>query len=160
MSDLDGNPKDRFARDEPLIFYYFQEVIKMYNDSDAFYYSTTYDLTSSVQHQYSKSYGGNQPIWKRADKRFFWNKHMLKELLEQQVCYYHNRAWNITKIMRKQWTGTWAIRRQVPLSKPKWEITKITNRQNTMRTNGQPSGQLFPKRWSLSNPSQTKSIMN
>ena len=57
----------------------------MYNESDAFYYSTTYDLTSSVQQQYSKSYDGDQPIWKRADKRFFWNKHMLKELIEQQV---------------------------------------------------------------------------
>ena len=60
----------------------------------------------------------------------------------------------------KKWTGTWAIRRQITLSKPKWEIIKITNRQNTMRTNGQPSGQLFPKRWSLSNPNRTKSIMN
>ena len=29
-----------------------------------------------------------------------------------------------------------------------------------MRTKGQPSGQLFPKRWSLSNPNLTKSIMN
>ena len=29
-----------------------------------------------------------------------------------------------------------------------------------MRTNGQPSGQLFPKRWPLSNPNRTKSIMN
>ena len=43
--------------------------------------------------------------------------------------------------MRKQRTGTEAIRRQIPPSKPKWEITKITNAQNTMRTNGQ----LFPK---------------
>ena len=29
-----------------------------------------------------------------------------------------------------------------------------------MRTTGQPSGQLFPKRWPLSNPNRTKSIMN
>ena len=28
------------------------------------------------------------------------------------------------------------------------------------RTHGQPSGQLFPKRWLLSNPNRTKSIMN
>ena len=62
--------------------------------------------------------------------------------------------------MRKQRTGTGAIRRQIPLSKPKWEITKITNRQNTMRTNGQPNGQLFLKKWSLSNPNRTKIIMN
>ena len=35
-----------------------------------------------------------------------------------------------------------------------------TNRQKTMRTNGQPSEQLLPKRWPLSNPNRTKSIMN
>ena len=29
-----------------------------------------------------------------------------------------------------------------------------------MRTNGKPSGQLFPKRWPHSNPNRTKSIMN
>ena len=29
-----------------------------------------------------------------------------------------------------------------------------------MRTNDQPSGQLFPKRWSLSKPNRTKSTMN
>ena len=40
------------------------------------------------------------------------------------------------RAMRKQLTGTGAIIRQIPLSKPKWEMTKITNRQNTMRTVG------------------------
>ena len=35
-----------------------------------------------------------------------------------------------------------------------------TNRQNIISTNGQPSAQLFPKRWSLSNQNRTKSIMN
>ena len=57
----------------------------MYNESDAFYYSSSYDLTSSVQKQYSKSYVHEQPLWKKADKRFFWNKHMLGELIEQEV---------------------------------------------------------------------------
>ena len=35
-------------------------------------------------------------------------------------------------------------------SKPKREITKITNSQNTKRTYGQPSEQLFPK-WPVIN---------
>ena len=33
-------------------------------------------------------------------------------------------------------------------------------RQNTISTNGQPSVQLFPKRWPLSNQTRTKSIIN
>ena len=39
---------------------------------------------------------------------------------------------------------------------PKREITTITNSQNTKGTYGQTSEQLFPKRWSLSNPNRTK----
>ena len=37
------------------------------------------------------------------------------------------------------------------------ETTKTANMQNTKRTHGQPSEQLFPKKWSLSNPNRTKS---
>ena len=66
-------------------FSFFQELIKMHNESDAFFYSNTYDLTNSIQQQYAKSYEHDQPLWKRADARFFWNKHMLNELIEQQV---------------------------------------------------------------------------
>ena len=41
---------------------------------------------------------------------------------------------------------TEAIGTQIQSSKPKREITKITNSQNTKRTYGQPSEQLFSKR--------------
>ena len=52
----------------------------------------------------------------------------------------------------------WSNQREIPLSKPKWGITKITNRQKTMRTNGLPSGQLFPK--DGRSATHTKSITN
>ena len=54
--------------------------------------------------------------------------------------------------------GTEAIRTQLQPLKPKRKITKITNNQNTKRTYGPPSEQLFSKRWSLSNPNRTKII--
>ena len=63
------------------------------------------------------------------------------------------------KIMRR--SGTEAIRTQLQPSKPtgkKREITNITNSQNTKRTYGQPSEQLFPKRWPLSNRNRTKNM--
>ena len=47
-----------------------------------------------------------------------------------------------------------------PALKTKTEITKFTNSQNTKRTYGQRSEQLFPKRWPLSNPYRTKNNMN
>ena len=57
-------------------------------------------------------------------------------------------------------SGTEAIRTQIQPSKPKREITNITNSQNTKRKYGQASNQLFPKRWPLSNRNQTKNNMN
>ena len=39
---------------------------------------------------------------------------------------------------------------------PAFKITKITNSQNSKRTYGQPSGQLFPTLWPLINPNRTK----
>ena len=56
--------------------------------------------------------------------------------------------------------GTEAIRTQIKPSKLKRKITEITNSQNTKRTYGQPSEQLFPKRWPPSNPNRTKNNMN
>ena len=52
------------------------------------------------------------------------------------------------------------IRTKTLPSNPKREITKVTNSQNTKRTYGQPTEQLLPKRWQLSNLNQTKNDMN
>ena len=59
-----------------------------------------------------------------------------------------------------QRSGTEAIRTQIQPSKPKREKANITNIQNTERTYGQPSEQLFPKMWLLSNRNRTKNNMN
>ena len=75
-----------------------------------------------------------------------------------------NKVWNLTvkvartfvKVKSIQISGTKAIRTQIQPSKPKKEITKITNSQNTKRTYDQPSEQLFPIRWSFSNSNRTK----
>ena len=64
------------------------------------------------------------------------------------------------KVKSMHRSGTEAIRTQIQPSKPKREITKITDSQNTKITYGQPSEQLFPKRWPLSNPNRTKNNMN
>ena len=57
-----------------------------------------------------------------------------------------------------QRSGTEAIRTLLQTSKAKREITNITDSQNTKITYGQPSEQLFPKRWPLSNRNRTKII--
>ncbi|XP_062376083.1 phosphatidylinositide phosphatase SAC2 [Sardina pilchardus] len=60
------------------------ELYKIFMDSDSFYYSLTYDLTNTVQRQGAAD-KSDLPIWKRVDDRFFWNKHMIQELLDLQV---------------------------------------------------------------------------
>ena len=53
-------------------------------------------------------------------------------------------------------TGTGAIKIQSPPSKPKREITKNTNSQNTLKTYCQPSGQHFPKMRPLRNDPKSR----
>ncbi|KAM6346989.1 LOW QUALITY PROTEIN: phosphatidylinositide phosphatase SAC2 [Alca torda] len=57
-----------------------EELFKMFMDSDSFYYSLTYDLTNSVQRQ-SACEKTNLPLWRKVDDRFFWNKHMIEDLI-------------------------------------------------------------------------------
>ena len=64
------------------------------------------------------------------------------------------------KVKSMQISGTEAIRTQLQPSKPKREITNITSSQNTKRPYGQPSEQLFPKMWQLSNRNRTKNNIN
>ncbi|XP_069001260.1 phosphatidylinositide phosphatase SAC2 isoform X2 [Embiotoca jacksoni] len=60
------------------------ELYKVFMDSDSFYYSMTYDLTNSVQRQ-GDSEKSSLPLWKQVDDRFFWNKHMIQDLINLQV---------------------------------------------------------------------------
>ncbi|RVE44068.1 hypothetical protein evm_011305 [Chilo suppressalis] len=69
------------------------ELHKIFDDSDSFYYSRTLDLTNSLQRQYEiekkleTEEGAGKPVtditrwWKHVDDRFFWNKHMLKDII-------------------------------------------------------------------------------
>ncbi|CAM4583765.1 unnamed protein product [Lepidochelys olivacea] len=57
-----------------------EELFKMFMDSDSFYYSLTYDLTNSVQKQ-SSCEKTNLSLWRKVDDRFFWNKHMIHDLI-------------------------------------------------------------------------------
>ncbi|EHB13415.1 Phosphatidylinositide phosphatase SAC2 [Heterocephalus glaber] len=58
-----------------------EELLKMFMDSESFYYSLTYDLTNSVQRQSTGEKDGH-PLWQKVDDRFFWNKYMIQDLTE------------------------------------------------------------------------------
>ncbi|XP_053619511.1 phosphatidylinositide phosphatase SAC2 isoform X2 [Plodia interpunctella] len=69
------------------------ELHKIFDDSDSFYYSWTLDITNTLQRQYEiekileTEEGSIKPVmditkwWKHVDDRFFWNKHMLRDII-------------------------------------------------------------------------------
>ncbi|XP_063369181.1 phosphatidylinositide phosphatase SAC2 [Cydia amplana] len=69
------------------------ELYKIFDDTDSFYYSRTLDLTNTLQRQYeiekvlemeegvTKAVSDITRWWKHVDDRFFWNKHMLKDVI-------------------------------------------------------------------------------
>ena len=69
--------------------------------------------------------------------------------------------WSSVKVKSMQRPSE-AIRTKIQPSKPKRENTKNTNTCNQVikRTYGQPSEQLFPKRWPLSKSNLTKNNKN
>lgn len=49
-----------------------EEIHKVFDDTDSFYYCLTLDITNNLQRKEAETY----------DDRFLWNKHMLSELLK------------------------------------------------------------------------------
>lgn len=72
---LATNPKDR--SDRRLL----HEVIKMFNNSESFYFSPTGDLSNSIQRQHSSIGKQFHHPWDVFDKRFIWNQYMMDSLL-------------------------------------------------------------------------------
>lgn len=47
------------------------------------WFSYGWDLTNSLQRQEEGQAGGLAPAWKKADDRFFWNRYLMRGLIEQ-----------------------------------------------------------------------------
>ena len=58
------------------------EMSKLFNNTNSFYYSPTLDLTNHSSRKNIIRKVGNEAVWATADERFFWNKYMLKDLIE------------------------------------------------------------------------------
>ncbi|KAK1154352.1 phosphatidylinositide phosphatase SAC2-like [Acipenser oxyrinchus oxyrinchus] len=60
-----------------------EELLKIFTDTNSFYFSSSYDLTSSLQRQCTLG-KQNLPLLQQVDDRFFWNKYMMKDVIELQ----------------------------------------------------------------------------
>ncbi|KAI9020157.1 SacI homology domain-containing protein [Phycomyces nitens] len=67
------------AKDEQT----YVDLLEAHLRETTFYYSPTYDLTHTLQRQAQFTTETlSEPLWKRADERFFWNKEPLNRLIE------------------------------------------------------------------------------
>ncbi|KAI9317191.1 SacI homology domain-containing protein [Dichotomocladium elegans] len=61
----------------------YVSLLESHIQSGGFYFSYTYDLTQSLQRQADfKTEAFTQPLWKRADDRFFWNRFASSKLID------------------------------------------------------------------------------
>lgn len=58
----------------------------MFTDSESFYYCPDGDLTNSVQRLRSDKMAADAGSKMAADDRFFWNKHMMHDIINADVC--------------------------------------------------------------------------
>lgn len=77
------NEKDKERFEKQIM----DEFYKIFNDTNSFYYSHTTDLTNSRQRLCNMEKNGVldvECLWKIADDKFFWNKHMVKNFIESE----------------------------------------------------------------------------
>lgn len=86
-----GTPKKRDAKDkEKFERQIIEEFNKIFTDTNSFYFCRTSDITNSLQrlcHLEKNNRINPAALWRTVDDRFFWNKHMLKELIQLNVSY-------------------------------------------------------------------------
>jgi len=57
----------------------------MFNDSNSFYYCDSADITNTTQRRHQQIDGAGDGSRVTPDDRFFWNRHMLTELIDSDV---------------------------------------------------------------------------
>ncbi|GLT92711.1 hypothetical protein SLE2022_105360 [Rubroshorea leprosula] len=65
---------------------YFMTLLKAIEQTPGLYYSYETDITLNLQRRYKLMEGWmTKPIWKQADPRFVWNRHLWEELIEYKL---------------------------------------------------------------------------
>ncbi|KAI8382402.1 SacI homology domain-containing protein [Blakeslea trispora] len=62
----------------------YVSLLEQHLKNNTFYFSYDYDLTQSVQRQ-AQLTNLNEPLYKRADERFFWNRFISSKLMDASV---------------------------------------------------------------------------
>lgn len=82
------NKRSAFKEKEKLEKRIIEELNKIFSETDSFFFCQTGDITNTLQKQSIMEQQGlskTQPSWQRVDDRFFWNKHMLQDIINLKV---------------------------------------------------------------------------
>ncbi|KAI8053987.1 SacI homology domain-containing protein [Syncephalis plumigaleata] len=60
----------------------YLRLLKNALDFPGYYFSFTYNLTQCLQRESSIPVRSDQPLWERSNDRFFWNRHLQRDLIE------------------------------------------------------------------------------
>lgn len=69
-----------------------EELNKIFTETDSFFFCQTGDITNSLQRQCiaeSQQCNQDKPLWQWVDDRFFWNKHMLHDIINLDVSNFY-----------------------------------------------------------------------
>lgn len=71
-----------------------EELNKIFTETDSFFFCQTGDITNSLQRQsiadsQQEQHDQEKPLWQRVDDRFFWNKHMLHDIINLNVSNFY-----------------------------------------------------------------------
>ena len=69
----------------------WDEVEKLFSQSESFYFSPTIDLTNSIL-KLGDNCSSQGCSWQSANSRFFWNKLLLKDLIDLKVVFKHSQG--------------------------------------------------------------------
>ncbi|KAE8711654.1 Phosphoinositide phosphatase SAC8 [Hibiscus syriacus] len=65
---------------------FFMTLLKTVEATPGLYYSYETDITVNLQRRFKLMEGWmSKPLWKQADPRFVWNRHLLEELIEYKL---------------------------------------------------------------------------
>ena len=74
-----------------------EELQRIFTETDSFYYCLDGDLTNTLQRQCEFKERSRDSMWRCVDDRFFWNKHMLQDIISLNVSTFKctNNFWEV-----------------------------------------------------------------
>ncbi|KAG1141195.1 hypothetical protein G6F37_008309 [Rhizopus arrhizus] len=84
-SSFEDNISDQNDEEDVLLeARLIRQIVDLFSRS-MFVFSNTFDLTNNFQNSYKNKTDTRIPLWKRADRRFWWNEHIIQTLVDQSL---------------------------------------------------------------------------